>query len=109
MLLFDPLLRLTIQIGNLSEPCFEGRLRGILTPPDNSQQQDPRGACPVPAGFGPELMSFLFVKFQKFRRDAAQLIAPRRGHNSRSQVSPIRLCPKLRCGSLATSTNPASR
>ena len=29
-------------------------------------------------------------------------------HNSSSQVSPIRSWPKLRCGSVATSLNPAS-
>src|SRR5450631_919211 len=32
----------------------------------------------------------------------------RKNHSSRSQVSPIRLCPKLRCGSVATCTKPAS-
>ena len=31
-----------------------------------------------------------------------------RNHSSSSQVSPIRLWPKLRCGSVPTSTNPAS-
>jgi hypothetical protein len=50
----------------------------------------------------------LDVKIEKVRRDAPRGIATHGLHSSSSQVSPIRLCPKLRCGSVATSLNPAS-
>ena len=54
-----------------------------------------------------QLLCPALVERHQFWRDAPLYIATLGLHSSRSQVSPIRLCPKLRCGSLATSVKPA--
>ena len=62
----------------------------------------------VDIGLVAELLGPALVEREHFWRDAPRLIATLGLHSSRSQVSPIRLCPKLRCGSLATSVKPWS-
>ncbi len=75
------------------------------TPPAKKPRCDcaPDGA----KAFFAQRMCAFDVKVDQVRRDAPRCIATRGFHSSSSQVSPIRSCPKLRCGSVATSLNPA--
>ena len=77
-------------------------------PAHDPRQCRPHGAPHVQVGLGAQLMRPPLVECHQFRRHAARSIAPRPRHSSRSQVSPIRLWPKLRCGSVAIRTKPAS-
>ncbi|MGY3621314.1 hypothetical protein ACVJGD_007510 [Bradyrhizobium sp. USDA 10063] len=77
-------------------------------PAKGFHQPIPQRTHHISTSFLAERVRALDMEGKQLRCDAPRWIATHRLHSARSQVSPTRSCPKLRCGWLFTSTKPAS-